>query len=80
MQALQVLNSEYAQAVTYLQSTRAKHLDARGIQFPVGMAQRDMSACQQSAAETKFGIHARHCHQTQEARLQRGHLCLGQSM
>ncbi|KAL3131480.1 hypothetical protein ABBQ38_007787 [Trebouxia sp. C0009 RCD-2024] len=35
-QALQILNSEYAQALTYLQSTRQKHLDARGVQFTVG--------------------------------------------
>ena len=39
MQALQLLSSEYAQALSYLQSTRAKHLNAAGIQFPVGKIQ-----------------------------------------
>ena len=39
MQALQILNSEYAQALTYLQSTRKKHLDTRGVLFTVGTLQ-----------------------------------------
>ena len=39
VQALQLLNSEYAQALSYLESTRANHLDAVGVQFTVGEVQ-----------------------------------------
>ena len=46
MQALQLLNSEYAQALSYLESTRANHLDAVGVQFTVGKMQLAMNARQ----------------------------------
>ena len=37
-QALQLLNSEYAQALSYLESTRANHLNAAGVHYTVGEA------------------------------------------
>lgn len=39
VQALQLLNTEYAQALSYLESTRAKHLHAAGVRFVVGKTQ-----------------------------------------
>ena len=39
LQALQLLNTEYAQALRYLQTARSEHLDPGAVLFPVGKDQ-----------------------------------------
>ncbi len=39
LQALQLLNTEYAQALRYLQTARSEHLDPGAALFPVGKDQ-----------------------------------------
>ena len=57
-QALQLLNSEYAQALSYLESTRANHLDASGVHFTVGKTWLAMSPLvQQELAATDYLLH-----------------------
>ena len=36
LQALQLLNTEYAQAARYLEQARAEHASLDGVQFPIG--------------------------------------------
>ena len=36
LQALQLLNTEYAQAARYLEQARAEHANLDGVQFPIG--------------------------------------------
>ena len=45
VQALQLLNTEYAQALRYLQAARAEHAEPGEVTFPVGEFSKRLALC-----------------------------------